>query len=102
LKNDQIIGKPDIVLSGSKTAIFVNGCFWHGHDTCQKGLRRPTRNAKYWTEKIRRNKVRDALVITKLKEDGWQVVTIWECNLLEDDFEIKLNQSLSSGHQSRP
>ena len=100
-KNNRIVGKPDIVLIGSKTAIFVNGCFWHGHESCRKGLRRPKNNAQYWAEKIARNKSRDLRVISELKSKGWRVVTIWECGILKADFEYSLKQALLDTQKSR-
>jgi len=99
LKNNHIVGKPDIILAGTKTAIFVNGCFWHGHESCRKGLRRPKNNAQYWAEKIERNKSRDLRVISELKSKGWRVVTIWECGILRPDFECNLKQSLASSQR---
>jgi len=58
--------------------IFVHGCFWHGHD-CRRGARAPKENAEYWRKKIERNQNRDAKTISALKDDGWKVLIIWEC-----------------------
>ncbi|WDI30318.1 very short patch repair endonuclease [Hyphococcus flavus] len=73
-------GKPDIVLAKHRTVIFVHGCFWHGHN-CKRGRRKPKSNADYWRDKIARNKARDQKNATALKELGWRVVTVWECEI---------------------
>ena len=78
-------GKPDLVFWSARKAIFVNGCFWHGH-SCKEGSRVPKTNVEYWTAKIRRNRTRDAECRQILEADGWKVLTIWEC---EGDEEIK-------------
>ena len=72
-------GKPDIVFPSRKCAIFVNGCFWHGHD-CPAGSLPSTRH-EFWKAKIGRNKNRDAENHTKLKAAGWNVLVVWECDL---------------------
>ncbi len=71
-------GAPDIAYIGRKKAIFIHGCFWHGHD-CQRGARLPKTNAEYWTAKIARNRARDEKHLVAYDEMGWQVLTIWEC-----------------------
>ena len=73
-------GTPDIVLKQYRTAIFVNGCFWHGHTSC-RFAKTPATNRDFWVEKIRRNKVRDRKSRRTLQKLGWDVYTIWECNL---------------------
>jgi DNA mismatch endonuclease (patch repair protein) len=73
-------GKPDIVLAGRRLAIFVNGCFWHGHD-CARGARVPKANRAYWTAKVAANKARDEAARAALALLGWRVETIWECAL---------------------
>lgn len=75
----ELPGRPDFVLESHNLAIFVNGCFWHGH-SCRKG-RRPTSNESFWNEKIDGNIKRDRKVKRKLWRMGWHVVTIWECRL---------------------
>ncbi len=72
-------GKPDIVLRKFKVAIFVNGCFWHGHTTHTVHI--PHTNTEYWTTKIERNRQRDIENGIKLRHMGWTVITIWECEL---------------------
>jgi DNA mismatch endonuclease (patch repair protein) len=73
-------GSPDIVLPKYHTAIFVHGCFWHGHVNC-RASRLPTTNVDYWEEKIQQNLERDQRKIKLLKKDGWKVIVIWECKI---------------------
>lgn len=73
-------GKPDLVLPRHKLAVFVHGCFWHGHD-CPRGARAPKTNRDYWLAKIARNKARDARVKRELRAMGWRVFVVWECAL---------------------
>lgn len=72
-------GRPDIVLGRLKVAIFVNGCFWHAHSTHKVSV--PASNAEYWTKKIETNKKRDFENGVKLRQMGWTVIVIWECEL---------------------
>ncbi len=71
-------GRPDIVMRKWRTVIFVNGCFWHGHE-CQK--HRPVTNAQFWQDKITRNRERDARNQELLRAAGWHVIVVWECQL---------------------
>lgn len=73
-------GTPDIVLPKYKTAIFVNGCFWHGHEGC-KYFRLPKSNVEFWKEKIERNIERDKESMQALLDLGWKVIRVWECEL---------------------
>ena len=73
-------GKPDIVLRKYRTAIFVNGCFWHGHVGCSKYVV-PKSNTEFWLTKIERNKERDQQNYKDLHDAGWLVIIIWECQL---------------------
>lgn len=73
-------GNPDIVLPKYKTVIFVNGCFWHGHEDC-KYFRLPKSNVEFWKEKIERNIERDKESMQALFDLGWKVVRVWECEL---------------------
>lgn len=73
-------GSPDIVLPGRRIAIFVHGCFWHGHD-CARGARVPKANRDYWTAKVARNRARDAAAREALSAAGWRAETLWECEL---------------------
>lgn len=73
-------GTPDIVLPKYKTVIFVNGCFWHGHEGC-KYFRLPNSNVEFWEEKIERNVARDVRNEAELKALGWRVIRVWECEI---------------------
>jgi len=75
-------GKPDLAWIGRKLAVFVHGCFWHGHD-CAEGLRKPKSNQDYWIPKIERNRQRDSENIAALHSAGWNVIVIWECEINE-------------------
>lgn len=77
-------GSPDFANKSQKLAIFVHGCFWHGH-TCSRGARAPKTNAAYWSAKIARNKARDARVRRELNALGYRVMVIWECRLKRPD-----------------
>lgn len=98
-------GKPDIVMRPYRTAIFVNGCFWHGHESCCKI---PQTNRDFWQAKIRRNRERDAANYRILRENGWQVIVIWECQLTAEhlettmrEVEMLLNSNLLSLYKRR-
>lgn len=73
-------GQPDLLLRRYRTAIFVNGCFWHGHENCPV-FRLPKSNTGFWTTKIERNKARDAAQHQLLQAHGWHVIVVWECQL---------------------
>jgi DNA mismatch endonuclease (patch repair protein) len=80
LHRKDLPGKPDIVLPGRRLAIFVHGCFWHGHD-CARGARVPKQNRDYWVGKVARNRARDVAARESLTARGWRAETIWECEL---------------------
>jgi DNA mismatch endonuclease (patch repair protein) len=80
LHRTDLPGKPDIVMPGRRLAIFVHGCFWHGHD-CARGARVPKDNRDYWIGKVARNRARDERSREALAALGWRVETIWECDL---------------------
>ena len=67
-------------MPGRRLALFVHGCFWHGHD-CKRGDRPPTANADYWSAKIARNQDRDIRVQDELRAQGWRLEVVWECEL---------------------
>jgi len=80
-KNDKRLpGSPDIVLPKYKTVIFINGCFWHGHEGCTY-FRIPKTNTQFWQDKINRNRERDNDNYQQLKKRGWRVIVVWECEL---------------------
>jgi len=82
LHRKDLPGTPDLAFIGRRKAVFVHGCFWHGHD-CARGARTPKKNSAYWIEKITRNKARDRRHLTALAALGWQSLVIWECELKE-------------------
>jgi len=73
-------GKPDIVLPKYKTVIFMHGCFWHRHEGCKYAYT-PKTNTEFWVAKITTNKERDKINIQKLDALGWNVLTVWECEI---------------------
>jgi DNA mismatch endonuclease (patch repair protein) len=107
-------GKPDIVMRKYRTAIFVNGCFWHGHQVTlspdeslesSECCKIPSTNREFWVNKIRRNQERDQKNYQVLQENGWQVIVIWECQLTSkcveqtmNEVELRLNERFLSLH----
>ena len=85
-----LAGKPDIVLKKYRTAIFVNGCFWHRHKNC-KYATIPKSNVEYWTKQFQRNAVNDVRNKDVLEQQGWNVVVLWECEL-KKDFDQVMNK----------
>lgn len=82
-------GKPDIVFLKNKIAIFIHGCFWHGHN-CNEG-HLPKTDTNFWKEKILGNKKRDITNKLKLKKLGWNVITLWECKI-EKELDMLINR----------
>ena len=110
-------GKPDIVMRRYRTAIFVNGCFWHGHNVQfgegatanSRCCKIPQSNRDFWVGKIRRNQERDRSNCELLRQNGWQVIVIWECQLTAANIgrtmrevELLLNENLLSLYRPRP
>ncbi len=93
LNHPRLPGKPDIVMRKYRTCIFVNGCFWHGHEDCHY-YTVPKTNTEFWQKKIQRNQERDREVQQKLAFMGWHSITIWECQLKPTEREKTL-QSLA-------
>lgn len=91
LNNPRLPGHPDIVLRKYRTCVFVNGCFWHGHEGC-KYFRMPKTNTDFWEKKINRNRERDKQEQKRLADMGWHVIVIWECQLKPN----KREQTLAS------
>jgi DNA mismatch endonuclease (patch repair protein) len=102
-------GKPDIVMRPYRTAIFVNGCFWHGHGVAEPPVKSyelrdksdlinsvcckiPTTNREFWVNKIRRNQERDQENYRVLQENGWQVIVVWECQLTPKRLEHTMRE----------
>lgn len=80
LHDKKLPGKPDIVLPKYKTVVFIHGCFWHGHEGCRYNIVPKTRS-EWWLNKINSNKIKDSRDILSLKDGGWKILTIWECDL---------------------
>ena len=80
LHKKDLPGKPDIVLAKYKTVIFINGCFWHGHENCQF-FKIPQTNTNFWKDKIARNVDRESRNVKSLQERGWKVIIVWGCEL---------------------
>ncbi len=108
LNHKRLPGHPDLVLRKYRTCIFVNGCFWHGHNVALPQMedvrsqmeevivnsaccKIPTTNREFWVAKIRRNKERDKEEQRKLAEMGWHCITVWECELRPQKREETLN-----------
>jgi DNA mismatch endonuclease, patch repair protein len=90
----ELPGTPDLVFPGKRKVILVHGCFWHGHN-CNEGARRPKTNTDYWLNKIAKNQLRDAKTLQALLKDGWQVLTIWECQKCKTDLAEVVRKFLS-------
>ena len=82
-------GKPDIVLPKYKTAVFVNGCFWHGHEGC-KYFVPPKTNTEFWYAKFKYNQERDERNYQKLRDFGWRILIVWECEIRHGDADKRL------------
>lgn len=114
-------GKPDIVMRRYRTAIFVNGCFWHGHfvefsveslefrENESKCCKIPQTNREFWVNKIKRNQERDQQNYQVLRDNGWQVIVVWECQLqpklIEETMlrvELQLNENFLAMHSPKP
>lgn len=101
-KNDKRYpGRPDIVLPKYKTAIFINGCFWHMHGGCSKFVM-PKSNIEYWKPKLERNKRNDIENKIALEKQGWKVIVIWECDLKKDKKEDTLMHLIEEIVENKP
>jgi DNA mismatch endonuclease (patch repair protein) len=90
-------GKPDVAYGPRRLAIFMHGCFWHGHD-CKRGARMPKANADYWRGKIARNRARDEKNLAALQALGWRALTIFECELKDKKaLDARLRRALRAG-----
>jgi len=90
-------GHPDIVLPKYKTVIEVRGCFWHRHPGCRQATT-PSTNAEFWQEKFKRNVERDRNTEKLLKELGWNLIVVWECELKNDErLNLLINQIFHQG-----
>jgi DNA mismatch endonuclease (patch repair protein) len=90
LHDKSLAGKPDIVLPKYKTIIFIHGCFWHGHEGC-KYYTVPKTRTEWWLNKISANTNNDTAAINKLKQAGWSVIIVWECEIkTKDQFMLRM------------
>ena len=95
LHDKTLPGKPDIVLPKYKTVIFIHGCFWHGHEGCKYFVVPKTRT-EFWMNKIKGNIANDTKAITALEKAGWNIITIWECELKPSELHNTLSSFFSS------
>ena len=86
-------GRPDLVFPVRAKAVFVHGCFWHGHD-CLDGRRRPSTNVAFWNEKARANLERDHRKRRALEAAGWRVMVVWECEVKAGTWISRLRRFL--------
>lgn len=95
LHRKDLPGTPDLVFPGRRKVIFVNGCFWHGHDApeCRRA-RTPKSRKEFWTAKVARNKTRDARSSDALETAGWGILTVWECETAALQDRNKLAETL--------
>ena len=108
LSDRRLPGKPDLVMRKYRTCVFINGCFWHGHEDCPQ-FRMPKTNTEFWERKISRNKERDRKVQRELALMGWHCITIWECELKPRrreqtliSLEFTLNKIFLKDHSLKP
>jgi len=87
----ELPGKPDIVFTKKKIAIFIHGCYWHGHNCNSRYAHVSKSNTDYWNTKIQRNQERDKRNIEQLGKDGWKVIVLWECEIKENFGSIQGN-----------
>jgi DNA mismatch endonuclease (patch repair protein) len=96
LHDKRLPGKPDLVFSRQRKVVFVNGCFWHGHENCRYG-RLPKSRLDFWKPKIDRNRQRDAENLRRLKDEGWTVLTVWQCEVKDQEkLRLHLHEFLES------
>jgi DNA mismatch endonuclease (patch repair protein) len=95
LHDKKLVGKPDIVLPKYKTVIFIHGCFWHGHEGCKYYVVPKTRT-EWWLNKIQSNKKNDDGSERLLKAGGWNIITVWECELKNTLLNITLSRIIDN------
>lgn len=93
-------GRPDFVLTASRLALFVHGCFWHAHRGC-KNAALPSSNVVYWSQKIDRNRKRDRRVRDALRKAGWRTAVIWECKLSEVELVARRLLKVTASNRGR-
>lgn len=87
-------GKPDLVFAGRKKVIFIHGCFWHMHESCAMA-RIPKSRVEFWTAKLSANRDRDTRNVAELRQAGWDVLTVWECELARSDLLARIRLFLA-------
>jgi DNA mismatch endonuclease (patch repair protein) len=92
LENNELPGKPDMLLPDYDTVIFVHGCFWHGCPVCRRAKIRPKENAEYWNKKLDRTIERDKENKIKLEQLGYKILVIWECETKKKNIDILKNK----------
>lgn len=101
LQRSDLPGSPDVVLPRHRCALFVHGCFWHGHAECAAG-RLPKSNIDFWAKKIRSNQDRDDRVAADLRQLGWRTVVVWECEVKNlDELGHRLNEVIERSIHNR-
>lgn len=97
-RHQPLPGRPDFVWRKAKVAVFVDGCFWHGHG-CGRNIT-PKTNAKAWQDKLQKTQARDRQANCSLQQLGWKVVRVWECHLAKDPdgCVLEIRQALEEGH----
>jgi DNA mismatch endonuclease (patch repair protein) len=101
LHRPDLPGKPDLTFPSRRKIVFVHGCFWHGHD-CARGARVPKNNRDYWIAKIARNKARETKDSDRLRDMGWSVLTVWECETKSAGLETRLRAFLEPELAPKP
>jgi DNA mismatch endonuclease (patch repair protein) len=94
IHDKKLPGKPDVVLPKYKTVIFIHGCFWHGHEGCKDFVVPKTRQ-DWWLTKINRNRANDEKALNILKELGWNIIVLWECELKTKNIQKTFTKLLS-------
>lgn len=99
LHRSDLPGSPDLVFPRHRLALFVHGCFWHGHG-CKRGGQGPKSNIAYWGPKIQRTRARDAAAKDALEGMGWKVAVLWECELTGDgEIRSSIEQAVDGSHE---
>ena len=101
LHDRRLPGRPDLVLPARRLAIFVHGCFWHRHEGCVRTTT-PKANNAYWAQKFAENIERDARKTTELRQAGWNVMVVWECEILDDPTLDGIVRDIVATPKARP
>lgn len=96
LHDKRLPGRPDLIFPSKRIAVFVHGCFWHGHEGCRKA-KLPATRTEFWSEKISGNIKRDRRQVQMIEEAGWTVLTVWQCDI-SDDVLSDLHRQISASN----